>query len=1438
MIFSEVKKVSEVIQKLNEVGIDSSRFSFDDLSIIGDDLDNKVGKISEVIQKLNELGVDDSKFSFDNLSLIGDGISGDEGFLEKFKQALEDVREVANGLSEDSDEEGGVLGSLTESLDTDTIELFQASITDLEPQQQALILSTQGLSAAQIQQTLTTNNLSNAQAYQAMTEAGLLKSKVTLTGVESKQLVTTLMTAEAIDLETAKELGLVAANGAALSGKVKLTGATLAQMLESRKLNQEQAELIATTYGVSIAQKEQVVSIIPAMIAKIKSLTAAIWAQVKATAAWLVTNPTGWAILAASAIGVVIGAYSLFNESAEETAEKVNNLIDEFDSALKTANQNLETIESLSVRYEELSEGVDNLGRNISLSTDEFKEYNNIVNKIADMSPELVKGYTSEGNAILSLKGNVDELKQSYIDAQKEAYNLLKNSDDAIITNYKKQMHKRGVTIFDQETGLKDVIDVLTKLQETSDPEDFIQVYTSLNELYGSYWGTDNIQNALASSGIKDILKNKEFSFSGSLSQITQKDLSEIKRGIQNTIQIYQSEIDSQLQPVKTYANAYLMTNSDYEKLDEQSKNVVSLLVNSIDESIIDTFDSDYDIGTYVSYLVNSISNNDETQKALLDLFSIDFSEMSPVEAKSQIDSLIKTISDTLDEDALELKVRLGFDNYDDLARNYETVLDNAAKRFTDVTDGDLNTNNINNGASAKAYQENLKKYQEEKQVLDDFARKNKINTQDQIAFWNQCIEESEDREQAIERYLKSPFATGDKIFQDIFATEDAKGELNTLGQLSEQLDKIQSAYQTLSDTIEHYNNTGHITIDQFQEIIDQGDDFLDYLTLEDGQLGMNEQAMYDLAEARIVEMKAKMISNIIDNVTSIENETQALSYLESTNYKLADSYEHLAKAKINAWATEMATNGNLSEDQINSVKQKAESDIEKINALAAKIDIKSLGGGSGSGGSDSEYDWKNLLDKEIAVLEKQLDAGLIDFDTYLGKRLDLIEKYYQEGKIKAEDYYEYLEKTYENQLSIYDRVISAVTNKLEKQIEQLEKQKEVIEEGYQLQIDKLNEEIELLEKEYQKKKDLEELEQARYNAEKARNQRTKRLYTGDNFIYTPDDEEVRNAEEELADKELQMNISRLEEQIESLEKEMEEATKHIDEQIEKIQEYIEQWSEVADAYEEAQNEMLASQVLGAQWESEILALRKDVLNQFKNEYIRIQEEMANAALKAAEAQLEAERMLAKGSGSGGSGSGGGNNSGGTSSEKYKYNGKVYNSEQEAKNARDRDVQKLEEELKSVKNPGNTSAFEAQKNAIKEQIRQVKARPITKCAKGGVIKKSDNLFSSIAESIGEDTMVAVRDGERILTPIQNKHFEKLISISDKLVPALLKGNLLNKNLFGNLQNNNIPSVPATANSINISIGDINLHEVNDVNTLSQAIIAQLPNKINQAINRR
>lgn len=1362
-----------------------------------------------------------------------------------------------------------------------------------------------GLSLSQAKLLLNMQGVDAEQQKSLLLQAGLISSSEKMTASHVAQALSNTTLKNTEQERVLIKAGLMNAQTKELILENNCTEAKLREALATTTLDATEKDAIVTRILGANANGGYAISF--------DVLTASIWANIKAMAKWLVTNPVGWCILAVGAIaGVskIIDELVVTEEELNEQLDELNSKWEELSSTIQNSSKSFQSLKSqadeLIPRYAELAQGVDKYGKNVSLTDEEFSEFVSLNNQLGQMFPELVMGYDSNGNAILALSGNVDTLTESlyaFVEAQRIA------SAQTIADTMPEVMSNIDSTVEAYEAKIQNVEDerqALEDLYNTFKNDGFVEEWSSVGE---SMVSAVKILDKYGIDYSSEITGERNGVVGSTRYKIT-VDWDDFETAYNGRIAGFEKEVDDligrieakwkQLNPV---VSAWLSTDFLYQDLDMSGQSLVTAMVGEIDFKSLG-LKTEEEIQNYITNsIITPIYDMDtKTQQAFFEVFDL--------------------------HEALN-KGELSVQEYQD---KINAILENGtySQEFTTIfklafAEGDLQ----------EEYDKAIAKFGEDnKDTLAKFFTDNSINTTEEIEYWNKVTDGAQSATEAVEMYNKVKSETFSDEITDLSIT-DTVNEINT--KLKPALDSLKNSYTTL------FTEDGYkwkpISIEEFASIeselsslkekfdidipTENYERFVEVLNDSSTTGEQAQQAFNELATTIINSSKAVRLTDENFNVfknsleeLGITNAEEVLSELKDVQQKLADqgidlynsSLEeaagfiavaesssiathylqvyHLEKALANNPLNTFADIEALEQvcsalgitgeywDALIKLKslyfslenggdeqfgtelqadiQQAKADLDAIYNDQYKYTVDLEFGGivdsskSGSG-SKSEYDWKNLLDKEIAVLEKQLEAGLIDFDTYLGKRLDLIEKYYQEGKIKAEDYYEYLEKTYENQLSIYDRVISAVTNKLEKQIEQLEKQKEAIEEGYQLQIDKLTEEIELLEKEYQKKKDLEELEQARYNAEKARNQRTKKLYTGDNFTYVADDEAVRDAEEELADKELQMNISRLEEQIESLEKEMEEATKLIDEQIEKLQEYIEQWNDVADTYEEAQNEMLASQVLGAQWEAEILALRQDILEQFKNEYVRIQEEMANAALKAAEAQLEAEKLLANGSGSGnGGGSGGAGGSGGSNpsvqdkskdesedkTPEWEYRGKKYKSLESAEEAARAYA------LDFVNN--HTGMNASDRRAALEYYTNKEIGNIIKCAKGGVIKKSDNIFSPIAESIGEDTMIAVRDGERVLTPIQNKHFEKLISISDKLVPALLKGNLLNNNLFSNLQNNNMPYVPptTTANSINISIGDINLHEVNDVNTLSQAIISQLPNKISQAINRR
>lgn len=91
-----------------------------------------------------------------------------------------------------------------------------------------------------------------------------------------------------------------------------------------------------------------------------------------------------------------ISDYAHELENAREAAEKAKSTLNELNTSV---SDNGKWISENKTRFEELADGVDSLGRNVSLTDEEFDEYNSLTNEIADMFPTLVTGYTDTGNA-------------------------------------------------------------------------------------------------------------------------------------------------------------------------------------------------------------------------------------------------------------------------------------------------------------------------------------------------------------------------------------------------------------------------------------------------------------------------------------------------------------------------------------------------------------------------------------------------------------------------------------------------------------------------------------------------------------------------------------------------------------------------------------------------------------------------------------------------------------------------------------------------------------------------------------------------------------------------------------------------------------------------------------------------------------------------------
>lgn len=113
--------------------------------------------------------------------------------------------------------------------------------------------------------------------------------------------------------------------------------------------------------------------------------------------------------LAIQGISWVIGECVDYFKSLSYTAEEAKEALENFNSTQSGITNNINKISELKSRYEELAEGVDENGKNVNLTKEEYDEFKTIVDKIVEISPSVVSAYNAQGKALLNYKNLIEE---------------------------------------------------------------------------------------------------------------------------------------------------------------------------------------------------------------------------------------------------------------------------------------------------------------------------------------------------------------------------------------------------------------------------------------------------------------------------------------------------------------------------------------------------------------------------------------------------------------------------------------------------------------------------------------------------------------------------------------------------------------------------------------------------------------------------------------------------------------------------------------------------------------------------------------------------------------------------------------------------------------------------------------------------------------------
>ncbi len=426
-------------------------------------------------------------------------------------------------------------------------------------------------------------------------------------------------------------------------------GLTIAQ--KQAILTQAEANLIATKAGVTLANQKESASLLASIGAKIKGAGTAL----KGLGTGILTIAQAHPVIAGITAALALcGGAALVNKVKQEKAakaikeayEEAKNAIDEINNKYST---NSSQVKEISKEYAELAQGVDLLtNSNKNLSTEKHERFLELSNQLSTLYPSLTKNFDENGNAILDLSGDVNTIVGS-LDDLIERQRVLANQE----------IMKQMPDLFAGYSN--NIADLKEQKEEAQKTRDEIQKAYEEIENYGIYTAFDINGNAKDENDDPVALKlgqyiylleklgitAKQVNLKDSMGQIIGykleledggdiPNLSGIKDAYvsafnkaSDDVKYAEQQFEAETSSINQYLNTWLQTEFSYNQIEDSGlqKAIQDTLFNFDWSSLPEGIDkNDWEaVSEYlrrnILFSINNINDSD-VSKALADIYS------------------------------------------------------------------------------------------------------------------------------------------------------------------------------------------------------------------------------------------------------------------------------------------------------------------------------------------------------------------------------------------------------------------------------------------------------------------------------------------------------------------------------------------------------------------------------------------------------------------------------------------------------------------------------------------------------------------------------------------------------------------------------------------------------------------------------------------------
>lgn len=654
-----------------------------------------------------------------------------------------------------------------------------------------------------------------------------------------------------------------------------------------------------------------------------------------------------------SAFATWINSSKKITEAAEEAKDKISSINDD----LKT---NTETVENAKQRYAELAQEVENLGKvnqsRGSLSIDEYEEFLDLNNQLADVFPQLTKGYDDNGNAILDLSGNVNTIVDSLDDLlQKEkdlANQKIMDEFPDVYKGYVKDLSKAESEVKSAKSEFDKINNAYQQLQNSGGAAQAFDLQGN-----GTFENADGEQvkvtlaeyeQALKDLGIEyektNIMVKNQFggdTLSGYLINAT----GDIDTAFTNKLETAKKNLDYEKQQlegetssISSYLNTWLQTEFTYNQIDDAGLQtaVQDMIMNFDFSNLPENVDKDSwnEVSEYlrrnILFAINDAQDDPDISKAISEVFTNQ--DLTPDEKANYLQQIKDYFDDLLGKDnAISISLQPQIDDTDALQKSIEKTTD----RF-------------NNSDKIK-----------------DFFDTEGINTDEEVNDFNKVTEGINDADKAIQTWNEhkkesneTPIST--PTFSDtVSSLKDLKDQLS-------DLDTIMASFVSGDDIdVSNFDNI----INKFTELKEAGKD-INMSSVEDAINQIGNSSSIEEAQSSLDSLCQQYInaSGILDNLTEsnadfVQSQLEQIGVsnaAEIVTNSLAAEQNYLAWAKDNSAASsanladmtsvEMAallTDANVTDEAKASMYNYwvAKGNVLDLGAITTDGDISNLSG-------------------------------------------------------------------------------------------------------------------------------------------------------------------------------------------------------------------------------------------------------------------------------------------------------------------------------------------------------------------------------------------------------------------------------------------------------------------------------------------------------------